>query len=296
MKTIGIAAGTLALVCAAGTASAQTTRTPTNEPRTATPPDTTATPPGTTTTPGTTTPGTPSAPLTGTTTTQPGSVGATAPPLVTQGMAAEARDVLGAPVRAPSKAFEIGVDAGYTQGFGNVGPGRGVGDVAGAGGTVGVHLGYRVDPHWYVGGTGQYQGYGTSNARPNVGSVRGVTAGVEGSYHLQPYSRVDPFVTLGTGYRALVESPPGNAPTAVTHGIELGRIEVGLDVRPSESVAIAPVIGADLNMFMWRTGGGAEAAPLTGRGINTFVFAGLRGRFDVGGGREARPEQQMGRR
>jgi hypothetical protein len=209
---------------------------------------------------------------------------------------AEARDVLGAPVRAPNGAFEIGVDAGYAQGFGNVSPGRGVGEVAGAGGTLGLHLGYRLDPHWYVGAAGQYQGYGTSNVRGNVGTVRGATAGIEGSYHMQPYSRLDPFVTLGTGYRALIESPPGTAPNTVTHGLELGRVEVGLDVRPSESVAIAPVIGADVNMFMWRTGGGAETAPLTGKGINTFVFAGLKGRFDIGGSREARPEQQVGSR
>src|SRR4051794_37306830 len=101
MKTIGIAAGALALVGAA-TAFAQST--PPSSP--ATPPPSANTPPSTANTPPTTTTTTPITPT--------GEAG---------------RDVGGymaAPVRAPSKAFELGVDAGYTQGFGNIVSGRGV--------------------------------------------------------------------------------------------------------------------------------------------------------------------------
>jgi outer membrane protein W len=199
----------------------------------------------------------------------------------------EAADVLTAPVRAPAKAFELGVEAGYTQGFGSV-----VGDPrvgAGPGGTLGVSLGYRVDPHWSVGWGGQLQGYGSSGAQANGATLRGVTSEVRGAYHLAPYRRFDPYVSLGAGYRLFVDSPAGNAPSTLWHGLEVGKAEVGLDVRASEGVAISPVLGVDLNLFPWRAGGGPWTAPPSPSGLNTFVFAGIQGRFDVGGTRESRP-------
>jgi hypothetical protein len=196
----------------------------------------------------------------------------------------EGGEVPRAPVRAPAKAFELGVEAGYTQGFGSVTSDPRVG--AGPGGAVGINLGYRADPHWSVGVGGQYQGYGSSGT--GASTLRGVTADVRGAYHVSPYNRVDPYVALGAGYRLFAESPAGNAPTTLTHGIELGKVEVGLDVRTGESVAISPVLGVDLDLFRWR-GGGAVAAPLGNGTLGTFVFAGVQGRFDVGGTRESRP-------
>jgi hypothetical protein len=79
--------------------------------------------------------------------------------------------------------------------------------------------------------------------------------------------------------------------STLTHGFQLGKVQLGVDIRPSESIAIAPVLGADLDMFMWkkapRTGRTEE---ITNRGVSGFVFAGVRGRFDVGGTRVTRTE------
>lgn len=224
----------------------------------------------------------------------------TEPPAMTMtppaDMAKDAAEAVKAPIRAPKNAFELGVDGGYTQGFGAIHKGRGVGDVAGAGGTLGLGLGYRIDPRWSVAVNGRYEGFGAGEQSPSGTSVRGAAAGIQGTFHTAPHSRLDPYVTLGTGYRALMETPRGNVPMTVTHGLELARVELGLDVRASESVSISPVLGADLNMFMWRTGGGAGTATLTDRGVSTFVFAGVKGRFDFGGTREAKPAEQVGSR
>jgi hypothetical protein len=272
MNKIGIAAGALALVGAAATpAFAQTT-----------PPSSPATPP-------------PSAVMMPPSTANPPPAGPAAPAMVTPAES-DVGGYLRAPVPAPSRAFELGVDAGYTQGFGTITSGRGVPDVATAGGIFGLSLGYRIDPRWSVAATGQYQGFGAGATTPAGTSVRGATAGIQGTYHFSPYNRLDPYLTFGTGYRALMESPAGNAPMTVTHGLELGKVEVGLDVRPSGNIAISPVLGADVNMFMWRTGGGAETASLTSRGVNGFVFAGVKGRFDIGGSRHSQAEQQVGSR
>jgi hypothetical protein len=209
------------------------------------------------------------------------------PPPPTTIVVVDAADTVRTPVRAPSKAFELGVEGGFTQGFGSVTSDPRVG--AGPGGTVGLSLGYRASPHWSLGVDGQYQAYGAADAINNAPGLRGVSTDVSGTYHLTPYDRVDPYVTLGTGYRLLVESPAGDAPATLTHGFELGKLEVGLDLRAAESVALSPVLGVDVNLFLLRAGGGLESASLGTGVVNTFVFAGLKGRFDVGGTRELRP-------
>jgi hypothetical protein len=198
-----------------------------------------------------------------------------------------AREVVTAPTRAPSKALELGVEGGYTQGFGSITSDPRVG--AGPGGAIGLSLDDRVDPHWSVGAGGQYQGYGASGAGASSTTLRGALAEIHGTYHLSPYSRLDPHLTLGAGYRLFVESPAGDTPATLTHGLDLGKLEIGVDVRPSESVAISPVIGADVNLFAWRTGGEAGIATPLNRTVSTFVFAGVKGRFDIGGTREREP-------
>ncbi|WP_437678840.1 hypothetical protein [Sorangium sp. So ce131] len=210
-----------------------------------------------------------------------------APPSEPGEASRQAGDVLTAPVRAPNAAFELGVRAGYTQGFGSITSDRRVG--AGPGGTVGVSLDDRINPRWSIGVSGQYQAYGFRGARTNTATLRGTTVDIHGTYHMSPYTRFDPYITVGSGYRLFVESPQGQAPARLTHAIELGKIEFGADVRPSESVGISPVIGADLNLFLWRAGGRAESASLSNKTVNTFVFAGVNGRFDVGGTRESSP-------
>jgi hypothetical protein len=159
---------------------------------------------------------------------------------------------------------------------------------AGPGGALGVSFGYRIDPRWSVGVGGQYEGYGSGGPQANGATLRGVTAGVRSAYHMSPYHRLDPYLSLGAGYRLLAESPAGNTPATLWHGLELGKVEVGLDLRPSDSVAISPMIGVDVNLFPWRAGP-QIASPTSG--LSTFVFAGLQGRFDVGGTRENGPAQ-----
>ncbi len=196
-------------------------------------------------------------------------------------------DVLTAPVRAPRNALELGVDLGFAQGFGSVVTDPRVG--AGPGATAGVSLDDRVAPRWSFGLNGEYQGYSSSGRQGGGASLRGATAGVHATYHFTPYDRVDPHVSFGAGYRLFVESPAGDAPATLTHGVELGKVELGLDVRPTESVAIAPVVGVDVDVFRWRTGGPAAMA-LPGNGaVSAFLFAGVKGRFDLGGSRESKP-------
>jgi outer membrane protein OmpA-like peptidoglycan-associated protein len=194
-------------------------------------------------------------------------------------------------VRAPKKALEIGVEGGYTQPFGKLNDGRNIGDLADAGGAVGLSVGYRFNPHWSLGVTGQFH---DSSADANLGSgadVRGLAAGLLGTLHILPYSRVDPYVAVGTGYRVMWVAPQ-NADNDMIHGLELGRAILGVDFRVSKDVAVGPMIGADVDMFLWDNPESTEGnVAIDSPRPTTFVFAGAAARFDLGGRRV--PENQV---
>jgi hypothetical protein len=183
---------------------------------------------------------------------------------------------------APTQAFELKLGTGYTQGFGNAFPGVGMPSVAGAGIAGNVDLDYRVSPHASVGLAGQYQEF-TSERNS---AARGVAANIGFTYHGAPFTRADPWFRLGAGYRLLWSVDPvgplGNTlPTTLVHGFEIAALNLGYDLRVSEGVAIAPMLGVDLNMFIWANANGSNTA-LSSAQVATFVFAGIQARFDAG--------------
>lgn len=204
---------------------------------------------------------------------------------------------LRSPLGAPANALELGLNLGYAQGFGDIGSERRLRDVAGPGAGVGVKLVYRAVPKVGLGLTSRYEQYTAQGAEQGGADVRGVTLGAEASFHLAPFERVDPVISLGSGYRALwTAAPPGVRGGTVTHGIELGRLQAVIDVRMYDSVALGPTIGGGLNLFLWEnTEGSTLGWEVPGRRVNSFVFAGLEGRFDLGGHR-VREVVQVARR
>lgn len=189
-------------------------------------------------------------------------------------------------VRAPKNAFEIGIEGGYTQPFGRLDDRNNIGDIADAGGAAGLTLAYRINPRWSLGVTGQFHGSSPDSDVETGTDIGGVAAGLLATLHILPYSRVDPYVALGTGYRVMWIAPPGPDNNQMVHGFEAGRALVGLDFRASKDVAIGPMIGADVNVFLWdnpQTGGGNQR--LSGAHPSTFIFAGAAARFDIGGTR-----------
>ncbi len=190
-------------------------------------------------------------------------------------------------VRAPSNALELRIGTAYTQGFGNVAPATSVDRVAGAGFGVGLDVDYRMDHNWSFGVEGQYQEFQAGQSS----SSRGMVANLGATYHFLPVLRGDPWLRLGTGYRWLWENDPVGASgiTVLRHGFELATLKVGYDVRVSEDVALAPVIGTDLSVFAWEAPSNGASTAMSTAQVATFVYAGLQGRFDLGGDRDGVP-------
>ncbi len=183
---------------------------------------------------------------------------------------------------APTQAFELKLAGVYTQGFGNAVPGVGMPSIAGAGVGGNLDLDYRMSPHTSFGVQGQYAEFTSEN---NAAS-RGVMGNIGVTVHGAPYTRADPWLRFGAGYRLLWSvhpiGPAGiEGPTVLLHGFELGNLLLGYDFRLSEGVAISPMAGIDLNMFIWDHVDGVTTA-LSKAQVNTFVFAGIQGRFDGG--------------
>jgi hypothetical protein len=192
-------------------------------------------------------------------------------------------------VAAPKRAFELTAGGGYNQPFGDIQRGYSIRDTAGGGGTVQIGAGYRFNPRWMLGLTGSYGQFGNGDGRAdfvNAGDARTMTGGVEGVFHARPYDRVDPFISLGTGWRGMWERHEGPSNDVFRHGLQLARLGLGVDFRVSRDVSIAPIVAGDANIFLWQNAEGvADRTTIADPRVNVFLSAGLQGRFDLGGER-----------
>lgn len=180
---------------------------------------------------------------------------------------------------APRNAFEMTLSTGYTQPLGLVQRGNNIHDLGTAGGGVEFGAGWRMTPRFMLGGAVQYYDLTTGS---NAGTaVRGGVGGLDGTYHFMPFERLDPWVKLGVGYR-LLWNVSDTQPNTMYHGFEFGKLAVGADVRVSPAVAFAPFVGADMNVFYWQRPEGGSTSTVDSPRINTFLYAGVQARFDIG--------------
>jgi hypothetical protein len=191
----------------------------------------------------------------------------------------------------PKNAFELGIQGGYSQPFGDLVEGVRISDITDAGGEVALDLGWRATPLFMLGGTLRYNELTVDDqfADSDQMDIRGTSASIQGTFHLAPFAVADPYITLGTGHRSMWVSPT-NGDSTVFHGWEIVRAQVGLDFRVARDFSMGPNAGAAMNMFFWQNEAGtvprrSEEALIEDPRPNAYVFAGLAGRFEIGGTR-----------
>jgi hypothetical protein len=181
-----------------------------------------------------------------------------------------------------SNALELRLATGYAQGVGNVGANMPtLTDVGTAGGEVEVGVGYRLIPQLTLGVYGSGAAYGRGSQVDSSTNLYSATAGAQADWHFVPgRSEWDPWVSLGTGWRGYwLNDSQG---TTSLQGWQLARLRVGVDFRVDKAVAIAPVIGADLTTFFTEsTPASNGSSNIHSPNVNTFLFAGIQGRFDI---------------
>lgn len=188
---------------------------------------------------------------------------------------------------APARsAFELGVATGYSRGVGDIGANvNALDDLAGAGAAVELAAGYRIIPHLSIGGYGSFAMYQTGTSLESGNNVYSGTAGLQAVVHFRPSHSVDPWASLGGGWRGLWLVPDAAKNTSL-QGFQLARLQLGVDYRVSRNIALAPVLGGSIDMFV------QQDSPMTigyssiqDKRVNFTGFAGVSGRFDFGGSR-----------
>jgi hypothetical protein len=181
-----------------------------------------------------------------------------------------------------ANALELTIGTGYAQGFGEIGTNQPkLTDVGQPGGAVQVGVGYRIIPQLTLGLYGSGAMFSRGDQVDNSTNLYSAAAGAQADWHFIPAANAfDPWVSLGTGWRGYwLHNDQG---TTALHGLELAKLQVGVDYRVSRLVALSPVVGGDLSMFLTESNpGSAGFSNITDPKVNTFVFAGLMGRFDL---------------
>src|SRR5262245_43039981 len=186
------------------------------------------------------------------------------------------------PPPAASKSWEIGFGLGYSQGVGDIGGNDPtLTDLSHAGGELQLNIGYRIDRNWMVGVYGSVARYSLGNSTPDGSLIWSGTAGVQANYHIIPDGRWDPWIGLGSGWHGHWVQKH-EAGTDSRQGLDLARLQVGVDYRVSTMLSVSPYIGASATMFLTQQlGHESTFSNISDPNVNFFFFGGLMGRFDV---------------
>jgi hypothetical protein len=181
-----------------------------------------------------------------------------------------------------SSGIELGVSTGYSQGFGKIATAQPtLGDISGAGGAVEVDIGYRLIPNLALGVYVTGAEFSVPDSGPTNTNQFSASAGVQAILHILPDRTWDPWVSVGTGWRGYW-SKTDVVGTTSRHGVEAGRVQAGVDYRLNDKIALSPLIGADLSVFVTeQTAGQSTWHNIQDPNVNTFVYGALAARFDV---------------
>jgi hypothetical protein len=186
-------------------------------------------------------------------------------------------------VAPPRTAFEVALGGGYVQGRGGAGSAGDVQDITGPGGNIELQLGLRAIPQLSVGVYATLARFRNGDVFMDGSRVHGATAGLHATWHARSSRSVDPWIALGAGWRGLWFTPSGAAKSSI-HGLELARLQLGIDYRFTRWFAISPIVGISASLFL-REGAdmAAELTKVRDNRLNLYGFTGVLGRFDIGG-------------
>src|SRR5262249_8783708 len=110
-----------------------------------------------------------------------------------------------------------------------------------------------------------------------------VTAGLQANWHFRPRTGLDPWLGVGAGYRFYwVTQSLG---TDLRHGLDLARLQFGLEIPITARMAVSAFIGANVGLFLSRQRTFESSySNIPSPQLTAFLNAGLLARFDLFGG------------
>jgi hypothetical protein len=174
----------------------------------------------------------------------------------------------------------------FSQGFGRAAHDElKIGDLASGGFSTQLGLGYRVSPHlmigWYLEGARYFSGTAVPDGTVNYSAAMGVQA----NWHFMPFSRIDPWIGVGTGGRGYWVDAPKSQGSGM-YGLDVLRLRAGADYKLGPSTSVGPMVGASFATLLAVDDSSTSGArDIDSPGLSTFVYAGVQGRFEIGGKR-----------
>lgn len=187
-------------------------------------------------------------------------------------------------VAASGRSFELGFSGGVSDGWGILTSGSPPSPpsvrTAGAGGQLELDAGLRVVPRLTLGVYGFGAQLSETAAYPSSADAFTAGAGLQGTVHFLPARYINPWVSLGGGWRGQWLTYAQGGFTALD-GVDFFRARVGANLHVSPTVALSPVVGASLSTFLVEQVPGTttwtKVQTLT---MNTFIFVGARATLD----------------
>ena len=180
-------------------------------------------------------------------------------------------------------ALELGIGVAYSQGVGSVGGGDipSLTATAGGGELLELDVGWRLNPNLLFGAYGNGAKLNPRMAFAGA-DVWSFAAGLHANWHFLPGKPVDPWIEFGGGYRVYwIAQPEG---TDYRHGLDVVRIQLGVDTPLTRQIAIAAFVGGALSLFLTRQGPLENSySSIPSPQITAFFNAGLMARFDLFG-------------
>jgi hypothetical protein len=156
-------------------------------------------------------------------------------------------------------------------------------------------VGYRINPHWYVGGYFQFGIIGTSGdwcnraASGNDCSSSGTDLRFGGlvRYTISPSAKVSPWIGFSSGYEITNLSLTAGTTTtdATVKGWEFVGFHLGADFHAAPDLTIGPALMVSLGQYgdlsTSKTGGASSSTDFNQTTLHEWVFFGLRGQYDL---------------
>jgi hypothetical protein len=148
---------------------------------------------------------------------------------------------------------------------------------------VRLDVGYRFARHFYVGAVGQLAAIVpnscVSDARCSGSDMR---LGAMIAAHLLPTRLVDPWLGVGIGYESLSvsRSVGGSSVDISARGLEIFDVELGVDLRPTRSLRLGPVISSSIGSYTRVAVNGTPTSDFA-TSTHAWVMLGFRGAYDL---------------
>ena len=192
------------------------------------------------------------------------------------------------------RGLSAGVRVGYAIPVGDAYTNRSLGDFAGGANPWWFDLGYRFNPHLYVGAF--YQFAMTYPPNHTCGRTPGGVAqscdgnyqkfGVDAAFHILPTHLLDPWVGVGIGYeisRTNFFANPGNETNYVARGWQYFDIQLGADFLFSRRIPFGPFLDLSFSQYSYASNGdqnGKSADAYIASTLHEWLTLGIRGQFN----------------